>query len=73
VKQLTEKAITIKSARGHNYRACELAMAQLASHRFPLELLTSHVYGLAETDRAIRAVAGEGEDNVLHVSLMPWK
>ena len=29
IKQLTEKAITIKSARGHSYRACELALEQL--------------------------------------------
>jgi len=72
VKQLTEKAITIKSARGHSYRACELALAQLASRRFPLDLLTTHRYGLADTDRAIRAVGGEGEADVIHVSLMPW-
>ncbi|MGH3967032.1 MAG: zinc-dependent alcohol dehydrogenase, partial [Mycobacterium sp.] len=39
VKKLTEKAITIKSARGHSYRSCELALAQLASKRFPLDLL----------------------------------
>ena len=43
---MTEKAITIKSARGHSYRACELALAQLASNRFPLELLTTHTFGL---------------------------
>ena len=36
IKKLTEKAITIKSARGHSYRACELALDQLASRRFPL-------------------------------------
>ena len=72
VKKLTEKAITIKSARGHSYRSCELAMAQLASHRYPLELLTTHAYGLAEADRAINALAG-GERDLVHVSLMPWK
>jgi threonine dehydrogenase-like Zn-dependent dehydrogenase len=72
LKQLTEKAITIKSARGHGYRAVELAIAQLASKRFPLELLTTHEFGLADVDRAIRAVGGEVEEDVIHVSLLPW-
>jgi threonine dehydrogenase-like Zn-dependent dehydrogenase len=73
IKKLTEKAITIKSARGHSYRAVELALAQLASKRFPLELLTTHEFGLTDTDRAIRAVGGELETDVVHVSLLPWK
>jgi threonine dehydrogenase-like Zn-dependent dehydrogenase len=73
LKQVTEKAITIKSARGHGYRAVELALAQLASKRFPLELLTTHEFGLADADRAIRAVGGEVEEDVVHVSLLPWK
>ncbi|MGH3628988.1 MAG: zinc-dependent alcohol dehydrogenase [Sciscionella sp.] len=73
VKKVTEKAITIKSARGHSYRACELALAQLSSHRFPLEHLTSHIFGLADVDRAIRTVGGEGDENVIHVSLLPWE
>ena len=73
IKKLTEKAITIKSARGHSYRAVELAIEQLASKRFPLHLLTTHEYPLAETDTAIRAVGGEIEDGVIHVSLLPWK
>lgn len=72
LKQLTEKAITVKSARGHGYRAVEQAIAQLASKRFPLELLTTHEFGLADVDRAIRAVGGEVEEDVIHVSLLPW-
>lgn len=70
---LTVKAITIKSARGHSYRACELALEQLASKRFPLHLLTTHSFSLKETDLAIRSVGGEGTPGVIHVSLMPWK
>jgi threonine dehydrogenase-like Zn-dependent dehydrogenase len=73
LKKLTEKAITIKSARGHGYRAVELAIAQLASKRFPLHLLTTHEYGLEEVDTAIRAVGGEVGDGVIHVSLLPWQ
>lgn len=71
--KLTEKAVTIKSARGHSYRSCELALEQLASERFPLHLMTTHTYGLAEVDRAIRSVGGEGDDGVIHVNLLPWK
>lgn len=71
LKKLTEKAITIKSARGHSYVACELALAQLASKRFPLDLLTTHRFGLKDVDRAIKAIGG-GEPDVIHVSLMPW-
>jgi threonine dehydrogenase-like Zn-dependent dehydrogenase len=73
IKKLTEKAITIKSARGHSYRAVELAIEQLASKRFPLHLLTTHEYPLSDADTAIRAVGGEVEDGVIHVSLLPWK
>jgi threonine dehydrogenase-like Zn-dependent dehydrogenase len=73
VKKVTEKAITIKSARGHSFRACELALRQLASGRFPLEMLTSHTFGLSQVDRAIRAVGGEVEEDVVHVSLLPWE
>jgi threonine dehydrogenase-like Zn-dependent dehydrogenase len=71
VRKVTEKAITIKSARGHSYRSCELAVAQLASGRFPLERLATHSFGLSEVDRAIRAVGGEESDGVVHVSLLP--
>jgi threonine dehydrogenase-like Zn-dependent dehydrogenase len=73
LKQLTEKAITVKSARGHGYRAVELAIEQLASKRFPLHLLTTHEYGLADADTAIRAVGGEVGHGVIHVSLLPWR
>jgi threonine dehydrogenase-like Zn-dependent dehydrogenase len=71
IREITEKAITIKSARGHSYRACELALEQLASKRFPLDLLTTHTFGLDEVDVAIRSVGGEGEPGVIHVSLLP--
>ena len=71
--KMTVKYITLKSARGHSYRSCELALAQLASHRFPLELVTTHTFGLAEAEYAIKSVGNEGAKDVIHVSLLPWK
>jgi threonine dehydrogenase-like Zn-dependent dehydrogenase len=73
VGKVTVKFITIKSARGHSYRACELALAQLASHRFPLEKVTTHTFGLKDVDLAIRSVGGQGVPDVIHASLMPWQ
>jgi threonine dehydrogenase-like Zn-dependent dehydrogenase len=71
--RITAKAITIKSARGHSFKACELALQQLASKRFPLEKLTTHRFGLKDVDLAIRSVGGQGVPGVVHASLMPWE
>ncbi len=73
VGKVTVKFITIKSARGHSYKACELALAQLASKRFPLEKVTTHKFGLKDVDLAIRSVGGQGVPDVIHASLMPWR
>src|SRR5262249_7052208 len=73
IGRVTVKAITIKSARGHSYLACELALPQLASRRFPLERITTHRFGLQDVDLAIRSVGGQGVPDVIHASLMPWQ
>jgi threonine dehydrogenase-like Zn-dependent dehydrogenase len=70
--KVTLKFITIRCARGHSYRACELALEQLASKRFPLEKITTHTFGLKEVDLAIKSVGGKGLPDVLHASLLPW-
>ena len=45
----------------------------IPSGRFPLHRLSTHKFGLDQVDRAIRALAGDTEDeNVIHISLMPW-
>jgi threonine dehydrogenase-like Zn-dependent dehydrogenase len=71
--RITAKAITIKSARGHSFKACELALQQLASKRFPLEKVTTHRFGLKDVDLAIRSVGLQGVPGVIHASLMPWE
>ena len=73
IGRITVKFMTLKSARGHSYRACELALQQLASQRFPLERITTHRFGLKDVDLAIRSVGGHGVPDVIHASLMPWQ
>jgi threonine dehydrogenase-like Zn-dependent dehydrogenase len=74
LERVTTKWITIKSARGHSYRSCELALAQLASDRFPLDIMATHRFPLKDVDLAIRSVGNleGGVKNVIHASLMPW-
>jgi len=71
--KVANKYITVKAARGHNYLSCELALKQLSSDRFPLDLITTHRFGLKDTDIAIKSVGGMGEEGVIHVSLLPWE
>ena len=72
IGKFTVKFITMHSARGHSYEACELALQQLASKRFPLDLVTTHKFALKDVDLAIRSVGGQGVPDVIHASLMPW-
>jgi threonine dehydrogenase-like Zn-dependent dehydrogenase len=73
IGRLTRKGITLKSARGHSYRAVELALRTLASHRFPVAMMMTHTFGLAEVDYAIKSVGGQGAAGAIHVSVFPWK
>ena len=73
IGRMTRKYITLKSARGHNYRAVELGLHQIASHRFPLDLMTTHSFGLSEVDYAINSFTGEGAPGAIHVSMYPWR
>ena len=71
IAKIANKYITVKAARGHNYQSCELALQQLNSDRFPLDLITTNRFGLKSVHEAIQAVGGS--EGVIHVSLMPWE
>jgi len=73
IGRLTRKGITLKSARGHSYRSVEMALQLLATKRFPLDLITTHRFGLNDVDYAIRSVGGQGASGAIHVSVMPWQ
>ena len=73
LERMTTKFVTLKSARGHSYKACELALAQISSGKAVLTKVTTHRFGLKDVDLAIKSVGGQGVPDVIHASLLPWK
>jgi threonine dehydrogenase-like Zn-dependent dehydrogenase len=70
---LFRKNLTLKGMRGHSYQAVEMAMQIIASGRYPLEKLCTHVFALDEVLGALTTVGGEGQPGAIHVCVDPWK
>jgi threonine dehydrogenase-like Zn-dependent dehydrogenase len=63
----------VRGTRGHSYQAVELALSTMASGRFPLERMSTHVVGLSDVDAALRMVGGQSAERSIHVTVDPWK
>ncbi len=70
---LVRRFLTIKGMRGHSYTAVELGIGIIASGRYPLGQMCTHVFPLAETDYALRTVGGEGASGAIHCAIDPWQ
>lgn len=70
---LITRFLTVRGMRGHSYQAVKLAIEIIASGRYPLELMCSHVFPLAEVDAALRTVGGEGLPGAIHCAVDPWQ
>ena len=69
---LVRNVLTVTGVRGHSFEAVELAMGVIASGKFPLEAMCTHVFPLGQTDLALRTVGGEGEADAIHCAVDPW-
>jgi threonine dehydrogenase-like Zn-dependent dehydrogenase len=69
---LITRFLTVKGMRGHSFQAVELGLKIIASGKYPLEALCTHVFPLANTNQALHTVGGEGEPGAIHVAVDPW-
>ena len=70
--QMITRFLTVKGMRGHSFESVEMAIQIMASGRFPLEKMCTHVFGLDEVDLALKTVGGEGLPGAIHCAVDPW-
>lgn len=64
--------LTVKGMRGHSYQSVELALQLIAGNRHNVTSMSSHLFGLEDTDLALRSLAGKGVENAIHMVIDPW-
>lgn len=64
--------LTVKGMRGHSYQSVELALQLIASNRHNVCAMSTHVFGLAQTDLALRSLVGQGVEGAIHMTIDPW-
>jgi len=72
VSKLLAGRLTLRPCRGHSYESVELALRYIASKQFPLHLMATHRFGLADVDLAVRSAGGQGAPGAVHVTVLPW-
>ncbi len=65
------KNLTVKWAHGHSYQSVELAIQSIAAGRYPIDLVTTHHFRLAEAAYAVESVAGEGAPGAMAGAVHP--
>jgi threonine dehydrogenase-like Zn-dependent dehydrogenase len=70
--EVKKKYATVKAIRGHSYSAVEQAITWITSGRFPFAEMCTSSYGLEGVDAAIKATAGVGVPDAIHVTVEPW-
>ncbi len=71
--RLVQYQVRMLGTRGHSFDAVELALGTMKGGKYPLELISTHVFGLKDVDHALRLVGGEFKERSIHVTIEPWK
>jgi len=63
--------LTVKGMRGHSYESVELALQLIAGNRHNVTAMSTHTFGLGDTDLALRSLVGEGVEGAIHMTIDP--
>ncbi|MDB5913022.1 MAG: alcohol dehydrogenase [Ramlibacter sp.] len=69
--QIIARFLRVQGMRGHSYQSVELALQLIAANRHGVHAMSTHVFGLADTDLALRSLAGEGVSGAIHMTIDP--
>ena len=62
--RIIAKFLTVKGMRGHSFESVELALQMIADNARNIRKMSTHLFALEETDKAIRTMHGEGEPSI---------
>ncbi len=63
--------LTVRGMRGHSYASVELALQLIAGNRHNVTRMSTHTFGLDDTDLALRSLVGEGVEEAIHMTIDP--
>jgi threonine dehydrogenase-like Zn-dependent dehydrogenase len=69
--QIIARFLHVQGMRGHSYASVELALQLIAANRHGVQALATHIFPLADTDLALRSLAGEGVQGAIHMTIDP--
>jgi threonine dehydrogenase-like Zn-dependent dehydrogenase len=69
---IISKFLTVKGMRGHSYESVEVALQLIAANRHNVQEMSTHTFGLAQTELALKTLVGDGEQDAIHMTIDPW-
>jgi len=64
--------LTVKGMRGHSFESVEMALELIAQNRHGVQGMSTHRFGLAQTEYALKTLVGQGAADAIHMTIDPW-
>jgi threonine dehydrogenase-like Zn-dependent dehydrogenase len=64
--------LTVKGMRGHSFESVEMALQLIAQNRHQVQSMSTHQFGLDQTEYALNTLVGQGAEDAVHMTIDPW-